>query len=89
MDESEWAWPPLVGVPVRDVNGARLGRVVEVVGGSLRVEVPRGVAARLALGSGVLEVPLREIVEADDHDVTLREEGRFLAHPEERVTTVE
>lgn len=89
MDESDWEWPPLVGMPVHDVNGARLGRVAAVAEGVLRVEVPPGVARRLDLGSHVLEVPLREIVDADDHDVTLREEGRFLAHPEERVTSVE
>lgn len=84
MDESSWTWPEMRGLPVHDVNGARLGRVHDAHDGVLRVTLDEAVARRLDVRGTLLIVPFREITDADDHDVTLREEGVYLAHPGSR-----
>lgn len=77
-DEAAWTWgEDLVGLRVYDVNGKRMGRVAAVEMGALDVDLRKG---------GRLRVPLADVIDADDHDVTLRDEARYLARPELRPT---
>jgi hypothetical protein len=79
---ADWSWPPLEGLPVVDANGVKLGWVDRVEGDHLRVELRGRVERRLRVASHVLAVPLASVVDADDHEVTLREEAAYLARPE-------
>jgi hypothetical protein len=84
MDEPILWGVRVSGLPVVDVNGARLGTVValEPEGRVLDVELSPSAAHRYRADRGVLQVPVGEVVDVDDHAVTLREEGAFLVHPD-------
>ena len=83
-----WSYGPnLVGDRVYDVNGRRIGRVAGVHPETASFDVElNGRAARTLHARGrFVRIPFRDVVDADDHDVTLDEEARFLVHPELRV----
>jgi len=75
--------PDARGLPVLDVNGTFVGRVSAIEPGALDVAL-RGRVARKLHAPEHLHVPLREVIDADDHAVTLREEAAYLARPETR-----
>ncbi len=88
MSESSWEIPKsVVGTRVYDVNGERLGRVAEVdpVRRELKVEIAPREALRIDAPSAYARIAFDEIVDADENEVTLREEARSLVHPERRV----
>ena len=58
---------PMLGKPMR----AAIGGGKAVIGSNVKV----------AAAGALLDVPLGNIVDADDHEVTLSEEGEYLAHP--------
>lgn len=86
MTESSWSWLDIqAGLPVVDLHGRVLGRVhhVDVDARHVSVRLSRGIARRFDAPARVL-VPTDDIVDADDHEVTLNEEAAFILHPEQR-----
>jgi hypothetical protein len=76
----EFPLPIVEGLPVVDVLGARIGRVARADAAELDVALSPRAARRL--GVRELRVPAYDVIDVDDHEVTLREEAELLAHPE-------
>lgn len=84
MTETSWEWPDTLGLKVYDVNGFALGRVAATHASGIDVALSERAAKRLHAFGRVVGVPFADVVDADEHEVTLREEGRFVVHPRDR-----
>lgn len=77
----------LLDRPAVDVNGLVLGRVVlcRSVGDhlvSFDVALAPRARERLAAPAGAVTLHPRDIIDADDHEVTLNDAGEWLVHPD-------
>lgn len=90
MTETTWSWPTLDGEAVYDVNGRHLGRVrgVDLLEDRIEIELLPRIAHDLQ-APDVLRLALEDVIDATDDCLTLREEGRYLAHPETLVASRE
>lgn len=84
---TEFDWPiHAEGLPVFDLNGERIGSVRELrrETGHVDIRLTPQAALKLGVETTFLDVSYADIIDVDDHAVTLREEARYLLHPTQR-----
>lgn len=87
MSESSWNWSDLhTGLRVVDVAGRVLGRVrdADPTTDHIDVTLRERIARKFDAPGRIVAIPFGDIVDADDHEVTLSEEAPFILHPERR-----
>ena len=87
MSSDSWISNAAVaGLLVSDLNGHALGRAASVdpAARHLVVQLAPRVAHRLHADAVLLDVSFADIVNIDDHEVTLAEVGEYLVHPERK-----